>query len=113
MFSSKSKSKVKLDRVVKPKPKPVSVLQPPSNRRASTRKGIWCICSVSSEMVDLREAVILDVSRTGARIRFRSRGTLPPVIRVKAARIGLNRRARVVWQSGFDAGLEFIPDNRK
>ena len=58
----------------------------------------------------MREGIILDVSKTGVRLRFRSRGTLPTIVKIKASRIGLNRFARVVWQSTFDAGLEFNPD---
>ncbi len=60
----------------------------------------------------MREGVVIDVSKTGTRVRFRSRGTLPRIVRVKAFRIGLNRFARVVWQTTFDAGLEFVPDRK-
>lgn len=77
------------------------------------RKGIWCVCTVYSESGAAREGIILDVSKTGARIRFRNRGTLPPIVKIKASRIGLNRFARVVWQSTFDAGLDFIATKPK
>ncbi len=80
-----------------------------TEQRRAQRKGLWCVCLIATEAAPLREAIILDVSRTGARIRFRSKGRLPAKIMIKASRIGLNRGARVVWQTSFDAGIEFIP----
>jgi len=111
MFSSKSKNKVKVDlsRVESSStPTPIPILRPMRDNRRAQRKGIWCVCSVYAETGAVREGIILDVSKTGARIRFRNRGTLPPIVKIKASRIGLNRFARVVWQTTFDAGLDFI-----
>ena len=114
MFSSKSKSKVKIDLELAKSSSssaPIPVLRPtPTNKRRGPRKGIWCVCSVYFEGGVVREGIILDDSKTGARLRFRSRGTMPTIVKVKASRIGLNRYARVVWQSTYDAGVEFIPD---
>ena len=113
MFSSKSKNKIDLDRAIsKRSESTIPILRPPSEKRRGARKGIWCVCSILTEAGDIREGIILDVSKTGARVRFRSRGTLPRVVKIKASRIGLNRYARVVWQSTFDAGFEFIPDKK-
>ena len=115
MFSSKSKSKVKvdLDRAVNSSaPKPIPVVRPSRENRRGIRKGIWCVCTVYSEGGAAREGIILDVSKSGARSRFRTRGTLPTIVKIKASRIGLNRFARVVWQSTFDAGIEFVPDHK-
>lgn len=111
MFSSKSKSKIKvnLDRAVGSTAEtPIQVMRPRRELRRGVRKGIWCVCSIYFESGEVREGIILDVSKTGARIRFRSKGEMPQVVKIKASRIGLNRFARVVWQSTFDAGLEFI-----
>lgn len=119
MFSSKSKMKVKLDRVAgeparEPDvaPVPLKILRPMTNKRRGDRKDLWCICSVETKGGEVREGVIVDISNSGARIRFRSRGMLPRVVRIKASRIGLKRFARVIWQSAFDAGLEFVPDHK-
>ena len=114
MFSSKPKSKIKID-LERAKSSsssaPIPVVRPqPANKRRGPRKGIWCVCSIYYEGGEVREGIILDVSKTGARVRFRSRGSLPTIVKIKASRIGLNRFARVVWQSTFDAGLEFIVD---
>lgn len=91
----------------------MQVLRPRKDKRRAPRKGLWCVCSIYTEGGAVREGIILDVSKTGARIRFRSRGTLPDIVRLKASRIGLNRFARVVWQTSFDAGLDFIPNRPK
>ena len=72
------------------------------------RKAIWCVCSVASHGDVVREAIIMDVSKTGARLRFHVRGRLPERVWIKASRIGLNRPARVVWQDLHDAGVQFI-----
>jgi len=119
MFSTKSKLKVNLERVVRDEPqeepiapKPVPVLRPAENKRRGPRKDLWCVCAVETKGGETREGVIVDISKTGARIRFRSRGRLPGVIRIKASRIGLKRFARVIWQSAFDAGIEFVPDHK-
>lgn len=111
MFSSKSKNKVKVDleRAESSSSKlPIPILRPRQENRRAARKGVWCVCSVYSEGGAVREGIILDVSKSGARIRFRDRGTLPSIVKIKASRIGLNRFARVAWQTTFDAGLEFI-----
>ncbi len=119
MFSSKSKMKVNLERAAigaereeAPARTPVPILRPETNKRRGERRELWCICSVETKGGEKREGVIVDISKTGARVRFRSRGTLPSVVRVKASRIGLKRFARVIWQSAFDAGLEFVPDHK-
>ena len=81
--------------------------------RAGARADRWCECSVTSqnpvpgEPKMVREGVVLDASRTGARIRFRSKGGLPERVTVKASRLGLNRTGRVIWQREFDAGIAF------
>ena len=111
MFSSKPKSKIKVDMARAASSSsalPIPILRPRKDNRRAIRKGVWCVCAVSFEGGELREGIILDISKTGARIRFRSRGTMPPMVRIKATRIGLNRFARVVWQTAFDAGLEFV-----
>jgi len=118
MFASKPKGKIKvdLDRAANSSaPVPIPILRPTVDNRRAPRKGLWCVCSVYSESGAVREGVLLDVSKTGARVRFRNRGSLPKLVKLKASRMGLNRFARVVWQSTFDAGLEFVatPTPRK
>jgi len=49
-----------------------------------------------------------DVSATGARIEFHTRGMLPDQIIIIEPMMKLHKRARVVWQDEGIAGLEFI-----
>ncbi|NQY97188.1 MAG: PilZ domain-containing protein [Henriciella sp.] len=114
MFSSRTKAKVDLDRAQgSSAPVPIPILRPRAEQRKGERKGVWCVCSIYSEDGATWEAIILDVSKSGARIRRRTRGTLPRIVKIKASRIGLHRFARVVWQTTFDAGLEFIAPAKK
>ena len=108
MFSSKSKTKVNLERAAKSVAAPIPIVRPMVDQRGALRKGTWCVCQIMTREGAVREGVILDVSATGARIRFRDRGELPRIVKIKASRIGLNRFARVVWQRIPDAGIEFI-----
>ena len=109
MFSSKSRAKVDLERAAGSTAKvPIPILRPQGEKRRGERKGVWCVSTLYSQDGATWEAIILDVSRSGARIRRRTKGTLPSIVKIKASRIGLSRFARVVWQTTFDAGLEFI-----
>ena len=113
MFSSRSKNKINIERAVsKPAARETPILRPSINNRRGPRKGVWCVCAIETRGGEAREGVIVDISKTGARVRFRSRGALPQVVRIKASRIGLSRFARVVCLSDYDAGLECVPDNR-
>ena len=113
MFSSKPKAKIDLDRAASSSAEPIEILRPMQDMRRRPRKGVWCVCTVYTKTRAAREGIILDVSQSGARVRFRNRGRLPHTVKIKASRMGLNRYARVVWQTTFDAGLEFLPDPRK
>ena len=114
MFSSKSKAKVDLNRAaLSTAQAPIPILRPRSEKRRGERKGVWCVSTLYSQDGATWEAIILDVSPSGARVRRRTRGTLPSIVKIKASRIGLNRFARVVWQTTFDAGLEFIAPAQK
>lgn len=114
MFSSKVKAKVNLERAASSTAvAPIPILRPQSEKRRGERKGVWCVCTLYSKDGASWEAIILDVSKSGARIRRRTRGTLPTIVKIKASRIGLRRFARVVWQTSFDAGLEFIAPAQK
>lgn len=52
--------------------------------------------------------IVLDYTKTGVRLRFPTNEVLPPRIIVKAASVGINGPARVVWQHNSEVGLELI-----
>lgn len=56
-----------------------------------------------------QNVALKDVSETGARIEFHTRGTLPELVVIIEPMIKLHKRARVVWQDEGVAGLEFLP----
>ena len=110
MFSGKGNTKVDLKRALKGDASSAPYAQPSfqmNDMRRASRKDLWCECSLTSFGAEVREAVIVDISQKCARVRFRRRGSLPETVHIRAARIGLNRTARVAWQTVFDAGLEF------
>ena len=82
--------------------------------RVQSRKGVWSMCTIASDQYGAnqayydREAIVLDLSDFGARIRFRSRTTLPNRVYIRSPRLGLTQEAHVIWQNDFDAGLQFL-----
>jgi hypothetical protein len=77
------------------------------NRRRAGRDYAFAICRVMTENGQLQEGVIVDISETGARVRFKSRCRLPETLRIIAPRIQLDRTASLVWQDLNDAGIHF------
>ena len=51
---------------------------------------------------------MLDYSASGVRLRFPTNENLPPEVELRAAAVGLEGQARVVWQHGSEAGLALI-----
>jgi hypothetical protein len=56
-----------------------------------------------------QNVALKDVSATGARIEYHTRGTLPEIVVLIEPMLKLHKRARVVWQDEGIAGLEFLP----
>ena len=78
--------------------------------RQSDREGTWCICYIHAHEFGqdtVREAIILDRSDSGVRVRSRSRATFPEKVRIHAPRLGLDITGHTVWQEGFDTGIAF------
>ena len=57
-----------------------------------------------------QNVALKDVSATGARIEFHTRGTLPELVVLIEPMMKLHKRARVVWQEEGRAGLAFLTD---
>lgn len=71
------------------------------------QRDVWSICTVYSGSQEKREGVIIGICAESARVRFKSRSEFPPIVRIKSSRLGLNRLARLDWQSEFDAQFLF------
>ncbi|MEZ5999249.1 PilZ domain-containing protein [Hyphomonas sp.] len=52
-----------------------------------------------------RKCIVLDYSHHGVRVRFPTNEGLPRNVHLYAKAVGLEGPARVVWQSGSEAGL--------
>jgi hypothetical protein len=116
MFAKKEAPAIDLKRALKSDASQSAYATPSfamKDMRQSARKDLWCECSLTAFGAEVREAVITDISKKGARVRFRRRGSLPDIVHIKASRVGLNRMARVAWQTMFDAGLEFYEPGEK
>ena len=110
MFAKKEAPAIDLKRALKSDASQSAYATPSfamKDMRLAARKDLWCECLLTAFGAEVREAVIVDISKKGARVRFRRRGSLPDNVHIKATRLGLNRMARVAWQTMFDAGLEF------
>lgn len=92
-----------------PPPIPLAAVSKKS-KRLIEREARWCVCYVHTMEFDqehVREVILLDLSKLGARLRCRSRVRFPESLRLRAPRLGLDLRARTVWQKGFDTGVAF------
>ena len=54
-----------------------------------------------------RQGVALDVSDSGARLRFHTSESMPPRIRLKIPKMKVDCIADVVWHKGVDVGVRF------
>ena len=54
-----------------------------------------------------RQGVALDVSDTGARLRFHTSESMPTRIRLKIPKMKVDCEADVVWHKGIDVGVRF------
>ncbi len=77
------------------------------NKRRSARSPRWAECVVTYPGGYRREGVVLDLSATGARVRFRSQSNMPEWVLVTIAKLDIERRAQVVWQTDHECGLHF------
>ncbi len=57
-----------------------------------------------------RKGVVLDHSNTGVRVRFPTNERLPMEVVLNAKAVGIEGRARVVWQEGSEVGLALVKD---
>lgn len=104
-------SKIDLDRALQPRSciaRQQKLYTYKTELPRADRMDTWCVCSIFTGGIEDRKGVVINTSDTGARVRFDTRGRLPIVVKIKAPRIGLEQKARVVWQDSMDVGLEYI-----
>jgi len=79
----------------------------PRKERAAT----WADCEISWDGSGGGEqGILMDISESGARVRFAHRGVMPKRVRIAVPRLGLKRLAEVVRVDETDVGLRFLND---
>ena len=83
----------------------------PVERRSRKRKNTYAdIAAVSAMGTNRKRGIVLDLSDSGARIRFERGDNLIDGMLIKIARYGIVKSANVRWRTRTDVGVEFIPD---
>lgn len=92
-------------------PVPVNPSMAPKNqgKRKSARKETWAPCRLTWPPNGRADGICIDVSGTGAQIRFSHRIIVPDHLRLASARLNLNCNCEIVRQDGFDASVRFLP----
>jgi len=77
-------------------------------QRGAVRMETYANCGVEIDAGGYWEGVMLDLSDTGARVRFNFRGSIISDVFITCPRHRLKRRARVVWARDSEFGFQFI-----
>ena len=105
-----AKGKIDLTRAVgdptEAQPSAVSPVQ--SKHPRAPRAETWAVVTAKFQTGEIREGVVVNLSKTGARIRFHTRSAVPGKMIIKCPRYRIHRPARLVWQAGFDIGVQFF-----
>lgn len=93
------------------RPAPADAAQASTNsdKRRSPLKKIWAPCRLSWPPNGSADGVCIDVSETGAQIRFRHKIIVPDELRLSCPRLNLNHDCEIVRQDGLDASVRFLP----
>ena len=105
-----AKGKVDLSRAVggAKATQPTSLSPVQSKHPRAPREETWAVMSAKFQTGEVREGVVVNLSKTGARIRFHTRAAVPAKMIIKCPRYRIHRPAKLVWQSGFDIGVQFF-----
>lgn len=79
-----------------------------SDKRRSPRRKIWAPCRLTWPPNASADGVCIDVSETGARIRFSHKIIVPDHLRISCPRLNLNQDCEIVRQDGLDASVRFL-----
>lgn len=86
---------------------PAEPEEAPENR-TTARPNTYRVASVTYPSGYVRKGVVVDISETGARLRFSQRGGLPERVTLKIEGRAGALEADVVWQEDSDAGVHFV-----
>lgn len=80
----------------------------PTEHRSTDRAGVYKVVSVTYPTGYVRKGIVVDISPTGARLRFSQRGELPDRVELRIEGLSGIRQGEVVWQETHDAGIKFL-----
>ncbi|MEM0986401.1 MAG: PilZ domain-containing protein [Pseudomonadota bacterium] len=86
--------------------KPRQSVRPRQHR--AKRAASWAECQLIWPPNGGVFGVVMDISETGARVRFKYRQATPPIVTLVCPKLKLRRAVEVVRQDGTDVGLRFI-----
>ncbi|MGE6696162.1 PilZ domain-containing protein [Hyphomonas sp. NPDC076900] len=76
-------------------------------RPRADRQSTWAPCVLVWEPKGREEGVCIDISESGARIRFRNKVMLPGKFFFVSAKLGINTPAEFIRQDGHDIAIRF------
>lgn len=85
-----------------PPPKPKA-----ADKRTAPRDKTWKMCRLTFPDGEKMQCVARDLSESGVRIAIEGAIALPARLTFSMPQSGVTKRARVAWQDGAEAGLEF------
>ena len=86
----------------------LATLTKKANRVRQTRHSVYREGRVVYGSGYSRSGVIMDYSESGLRMRFPTHESLPTIVHVKAASVGIDGPARVVWHKGMEFGFHLV-----
>ena len=78
------------------------------DKRRSPRRKIWAQCRLTWMPNGSADGMCVDVSETGALIRFGNKQVVPALLRLSCPRFNLNCDCEVIRQDGLDVSVRFI-----
>lgn len=79
-----------------------------TEKRKSPRRKIWAPCRLTWMPNGSADGMCVDLSETGALIRFRNKHVVPANLRLFCPRLNVNCDCKVVRQEGLDLSVRFL-----
>ena len=101
LFKRKNATPINIDRISEAK------AEEPSQTLRAGRANSFMEVSVVTAHGYKRQGVAIDVSETGARLRFHTAESMAAPIRIKIPKLKVDSSAEIVWHKGVDVGVRF------
>jgi hypothetical protein len=93
---------------------PPIVSRKPQQDRGEPREKVYRFARLRLPDDGVINCVVLDLSRSGARVKFESVGKgLPEYVVLEFEASGVTKRARVAWERDLVAGLQFLDPTQR